>query len=40
MEYERLKYMEEINNQYFTLFTRKKIEYELSKGVTLLQIEF
>ena len=40
MEYERLKYMEEINNQYFTLFTRKKIEYELSKAVTLLQIEF
>ena len=32
MEYERLKYMEEINNQYFTLFTRKKIEYELSKA--------
>ena len=32
MEYERLKYMEEINNQYFTLFTQKKIEYELSKA--------
>ena len=32
MEYERLKYMEEINNQYFTMFTKKKIEYELSKA--------
>ena len=32
MEYERLKYMEELNNQYFTLFTQKKIEYELSKA--------
>ena len=32
MEYERLKYMEEINNQYFTMFTKKKIEYELSRA--------
>jgi tyrosine-protein kinase Etk/Wzc len=32
LEYERLKYMEEINNQYFTMFTKKKIEYELSKA--------
>ena len=32
MEYERLKYMEDLNNQYFTLFTQKKIEYELSKA--------
>ena len=32
MKYERLKYMEEINNQYFTLFTKKKIEYELSRA--------
>ena len=24
--------MEEINNQYFTMFTKKKIEYELSKA--------
>ena len=25
LEYERLKYMEEINNQYFTMFTKRKL---------------
>ena len=32
MEYDRLKYMEELNNRYFTLFTEKKIEFELSNA--------
>jgi hypothetical protein len=32
MEYERLKYMEELNNRYFSLFTEKKIEFELSNA--------
>lgn len=32
MEYDRLKYMEELNNRYFSLFTEKKIEYELSNA--------
>ncbi len=30
MEYERLKYLEDLNNRYFSLFTEKKIEFELS----------
>ena len=32
MEYERLKYIEELNNRYFSIFTEKKIEYELSNA--------
>ena len=32
MEFDRLKYMEELNNRYFSLFTEKKIEYELSNA--------
>ena len=32
MEFERLKYMEELNNRYFSLFTEKKIEFELSNA--------
>ena len=32
MEFQRLKYMEELNNRYFSLFTEKKIEYELSNA--------
>ena len=32
MEFDRLKYMQELNNRYFTLFTEKKIEYELSNA--------
>ncbi|MFM6346138.1 MAG: hypothetical protein ACKPFK_13455, partial [Dolichospermum sp.] len=32
MEFQRLKYIEELNNRYFTLFTEKKIEYELSNA--------
>ena len=32
MEYERLKYLEGLNNQYFSIFTQKKIEYELSNA--------
>jgi len=32
MEFERLKYMEELNNRYYSLFTEKKIEYELSNA--------
>ncbi|MEJ6685941.1 MAG: polysaccharide biosynthesis tyrosine autokinase [Crocinitomicaceae bacterium] len=32
MEYERLKYMEGLNNKYFSLYTEKKIEFELSNA--------
>jgi len=32
MEFERLKYMQELNNRYLSLFTEKKIEYELSNA--------
>ena len=32
MEFDRLKYIQELNNRYFTLFTEKKIEYELSNA--------
>ncbi len=32
MEYQRLKYIEELNNRYFSIFTEKKIEYELSNA--------
>ena len=32
MEYQRLKYIEQLNNRYFSLFTEKKIEYELSNA--------
>ena len=32
MEYDRLKYMEELNNRYFELFTEKKVQYELSNA--------
>ena len=32
MRYDRLKYIEELNNKYFTLFTEKKIEYTLSNA--------
>ena len=32
MEFDRLKYIQELNNKYFTLFTEKKIEYELSNA--------
>ena len=32
MKYDRLKYIEKLNNKYFTLFTEKKIEYTLSNA--------
>lgn len=32
MEFERLKYLEGLNNRYFSLFTEKKIEFELSNA--------
>ncbi|MEY3085797.1 MAG: hypothetical protein RL037_1977, partial [Bacteroidota bacterium] len=32
MELDRLKYLQELNNRYFTLFTEKKVAYELSNA--------
>ena len=32
MKYQDLKYIEELNNKYFSLFTEKKIEYVLSNA--------
>jgi len=32
LEYAKLKYMEDLNNRYFSLFTEKKVAYELSNA--------
>ena len=40
MEYERLKYMEDLNNQYFTYSHKRKLNMNCPKQVILRQIGY